>query len=89
MVEKSIEITDNRDSVNITAIESKRNGTRTNGGGGGGRKGEGERERGKRGKKGQGFLNGNRKDTFEDCLDSTPIRVVTRKWHEEIKRPPD
>lgn len=55
-------------------------------GGGGGRKGEGGRERGKRG---QGFLNGNRKDTFEDCLDSTPIRVVTRKWHEEIKRPPD
>lgn len=44
MVEKSIEITDNRDSVNITAIESKRNGTRTNGEEGGGRERERERE---------------------------------------------
>lgn len=32
---------------------------------------EGREER----KKGQGFSNGNRKDTFEDCLDSTPIRA--------------
>lgn len=44
----------------ITTISgSKKNGTRT------------RRRREKEKKKGQGFLNGNRKDTFEDCLDST------------------